>query len=102
MAHSSAITEPLTLCQVLEEEYELLHGPLPATYSKTASPEERLAALYQLIHALPEPRAALCISGGGIRSATFGLGVLQGLAAHHLLEKFHFLSTVSGGGYIGS
>jgi hypothetical protein len=46
--------------------------------------------------------AALCLSGGGIRSATFNLGILQGLADHRLLTKFHYLSTVSGGGYIGS
>jgi hypothetical protein len=61
--------------------------------------------------------AALCLSGGGIRSAAFSLGVLQALAAHprsaddcaapcgqakeSLLAKFHYLSTVSGGGYIG-
>ncbi len=44
----------------------------------------------------------LCISGGGIRSATFGLGVLQGLAEKHLLRRIDYLSTVSGGGYIGS
>jgi len=84
-------------------------------------------------------RAALCCSGGGIRSATFCLGVIQALAAHKvsvhvaapdpvpaaaaagaapqhkagaahpaapsvisLLGCFQFLSTVSGGGYIGS
>jgi hypothetical protein len=47
-------------------------------------------------------RAALCISGGGIRSATFALGVLQGLSHHKLLKEFDYLSTVSGGGYIGS
>lgn len=47
-------------------------------------------------------RTALCLSGGGIRSATFGLGVLQGLARHGLLGQFDYLSTVSGGGYIGS
>jgi hypothetical protein len=47
-------------------------------------------------------RSALCLSGGGIRSATFGLGILQGLARCGLLDKFHYLSTVSGGGYIGS
>ncbi|HKB78521.1 MAG TPA: patatin-like phospholipase family protein [Thermoanaerobaculia bacterium] len=46
--------------------------------------------------------AALCLSGGGIRSATFGLGVLQGLARIGVLEHFDYLSTVSGGGYIGS
>ena len=44
--------------------------------------------------------SGLCFSGGGIRSATFNLGVLQGLAKLELLEKFDYLSTVSGGGYI--
>jgi hypothetical protein len=42
------------------------------------------------------------LSGGGIRSATFCLGILQALAAHDLLRHFDYLSTVSGGGYIGS
>jgi hypothetical protein len=44
----------------------------------------------------------LAFSGGGIRSATFNLGILQGLAKLGLLRKFNYLSTVSGGGYIGS
>jgi hypothetical protein len=44
----------------------------------------------------------LAFSGGGIRSATFNLGVLQALARLNLLGKFDYLSTVSGGGYIGS
>jgi hypothetical protein len=44
----------------------------------------------------------LCISGGGIRSATFGLGILQGLVEKSLLQRADFLSTVSGGGYIGA
>ena len=48
-----------------------------------------------------EPLHALCLSGGGIRSATFGLGVLQELAHERLLPKIDYLSTVSGGGYIG-
>jgi hypothetical protein len=57
-------------------------------------------------------RAALCLSGGGIRSATFALGVLQGLAKRsrdtdehdrpRLLGEFDYLSTVSGGGYVGA
>ncbi len=46
--------------------------------------------------------AALCLSGGGIRSATFNLGVLQGLAERNLLDRFDYLSSVSGGGYIAS
>jgi hypothetical protein len=44
----------------------------------------------------------LALSGGGIRSATFSLGIIQGLAKHGLLRHVDFLSTVSGGGYIGS
>jgi hypothetical protein len=44
----------------------------------------------------------LAFSGGGIRSATFNLGVLQGLADMKLLTAVDYLSTVSGGGYIGA
>jgi hypothetical protein len=47
-------------------------------------------------------QAALCLSGGGIRSSAFSLGVLQALAQKRLLSKFQYLSTVSGGGYIGA
>lgn len=48
------------------------------------------------------PLSALCLSGGGIRSATFNLGVLQALAHYKVLGKFDYLSSVSGGGYIAS
>jgi hypothetical protein len=44
----------------------------------------------------------LAFSGGGIRSATFNLGILQALAKAQLLRTFDYVSTVSGGGYIGS
>jgi len=44
----------------------------------------------------------LAISGGGIRSSTFALGVVQQLARRGYLRQFDYLSTVSGGGYIGS
>jgi len=74
-------------------------------------------AFYRSLNAMNH--AALCCSGGGIRSATFCLGVIQCLAAHRvgdflpaddakrdaehsLLGRFQFLSTVSGGGYVGS
>lgn len=43
----------------------------------------------------------LAFSGGGIRSATFCLGVIQALSRLSLLRTFDYLSTVSGGGYIG-
>ncbi len=79
---------------------------------------ERRKAFYRSLNKLN--RTALCLSGGGIRSATFCLGVIQALASfdvqtgtisdgrqpgtpqNALLGRFHFLSTVSGGGYIGS
>ena len=51
----------------------------------------------QLDHAI-----GLAFSGGGIRSATFNLGVLQKLQELDLLRQIDYLSTVSGGGYIGA
>jgi hypothetical protein len=50
--------------------------------------------------AADEALFGLCLSGGGIRSATFSLGILQAFAEKHLLDKVTYLSTVSGGGYI--
>ena len=45
---------------------------------------------------------ALAFSGGGIRSATFNLGILQALSEFGLLKHVDYLSTVSGGGYVGA
>ncbi|HEX8171470.1 MAG TPA: patatin-like phospholipase family protein [Thermoanaerobaculia bacterium] len=71
-----------------------------------AASDRRYAEVVARIHKRAkeenQPRTALSISGGGIRSATFALGVMQGLAARGILETFDFVSTVSGGGYIGS
>jgi Patatin-like phospholipase len=83
------------------------------------SEAERRKIFYRGLNKLN--RSALCLSGGGIRSATFCLGVIQALAAYDvsmpasdlnggcperpensLLGRFHYLSTVSGGGYVGS
>ena len=60
-----------------------------------------LAEVYRFLHDECDGRAALCLSGGGIRSATFNLGVVQSLAHDGLLKEIHYLSTVSGGGYLG-
>lgn len=51
-------------------------------------------------HAADLSLMGLCLSGGGIRSATFNLGILQGLAELDVLKCFDYLSSVSGGGYI--
>ena len=44
----------------------------------------------------------LALSGGGIRSATFCLGVVQSLHRHGIFNQMDYLSTVSGGGYLGT
>ncbi|MFL6452352.1 MAG: patatin-like phospholipase family protein [Bryobacteraceae bacterium] len=83
-----------------------------AAHEALAIAEQRcLAPLYSIFHG--QNRSALCLSGGGIRSATFALGVLHAMAKYsykgepgsepgRLLADFDYLSTVSGGGYIGS
>ena len=53
----------------------------------------------------PEPAdnlIGLALSGGGIRSAATNIGVLQGLAKTGILQFVDYLSTVSGGGYLGA
>jgi len=59
----------------------------------------RIANAYRGAHR--QQFRALALSGGGIRSATFALGVIEGLARKGLLDQFDYLSTVSGGGYVG-
>src|SRR5713101_5125339 len=83
------------LLDVLAEEFRELRPGV-------SCPAGSLAELYGAIHGLARSRSGLCLSGGGIRSACFALGVMQALARHRLLFSFDYLSTVSGGGYIGS
>jgi hypothetical protein len=64
--------------------------------------DDPLKSIYQTVAADKTGLSALCISGGGIRSASFALGILQCLAENKLLGEFDYMSTVSGGGYIGS
>jgi hypothetical protein len=151
--------------EVLKEEVEAIHGATLDLQVDSQPDEERrkklnadqrltFGAPSKVVKSHPEfyaelnhlNRAALCCSGGGIRSATFCLGVIQALAGHDVgsptptakvvrppnagtgaaghapapgaqpdseskkvaalrnsaLGCFHYLSTVSGGGYIGS
>lgn len=76
----------------------LLEDAFPKVFQRIS--DVRIAALNTLLHG--KEQSALCLSGGGIRSGTFALGLIQGLARHGLLGKFDYLSTVSGGGYTGS
>ena len=94
---------PHTFAAVFAHEQALF---APSTSSATAADagqpktaDATMASLYA--SAAKRQFAGLALSGGGIRSATFNLGVLQALADLGLLSKFDYLSTVSGGGYIG-
>ena len=96
---------PMRTSQVLSDEFEAIFGADRTRDLKDAilpgGAEDSRLEQVQIAAATLAP-VALCLSGGGIRSASFALGVLQALARANLLTRFHYLSTVSGGGYIGS
>ena len=93
--------QPKSLADILAEELDGKVGDLQTQELPVAEKQASLHAIYDRIHAEQPERSALCLSGGGIRSAIFNLGILQGLARHGLLREFDYLSTVSGGGYVG-
>ena len=64
--------------------------------------QRRAVAFGNQSFAADVPVAGLALSGGGIRSATFCFGLIQALASNGLLRRFDYLSTVSGGGYLGA
>lgn len=89
---------PVPFASVLEQEIESIAArrrlrgqecPVP----EPGQPPYRTALGMDLV--------GVTFSGGGIRSATFNLGVLQSLSCYGILDKCDYLSTVSGGGYIG-
>jgi len=49
----------------------------------------------------PDVLVGLSLSGGGIRSACFSLGAIQALEKLKLFKHLDYVSTVSGGGYVG-
>ncbi len=51
---------------------------------------------------VPQEIFGVALSGGGVRSACFCLGALQALDRYKLIPRIDYLSTVSGGGYIGA
>jgi hypothetical protein len=83
-----------TTADVLAEEFTELH-PEATLRSST------LEGLYDGVHGLSPGRAALCISGSGLRATFLTIGLIEGLARHRLLSNFHFLSMSSAAGYVG-
>ncbi|WP_137156022.1 patatin-like phospholipase family protein [Rhizobium sp. FKL33] len=92
------MSRPLSTTEILREEARRIHG-------KDALDGVDDAELGVGLNRLESK--AICLSGGGVRSAIFSLGVIQALAERDKQERdalssFHYLSTVSGGGYIGA
>jgi hypothetical protein len=98
-----------------DEPDDAFRHRMSAGYDATLKAENDCQTLdHPLTQILHEMRAtAVCLSGGGIRSASFALGVLQGLSrfsrpstwnsgGKSIMDSLDYLSTVSGGGYIGS
>jgi len=84
------MTSP-TIEQILKEECEQVERSRSLRLDANAAHQKAEDSLI-----------GLSFSGGGIRSATFNLGVLQAFAKERLLRYFDYISTVSGGGYISS
>src|SRR6516225_419867 len=77
-APASEISPVVDVTAALAAEFEALHGA-------PRNPIRSLRDYAREVHGKPGRIAALCLSGGGIRSASFALGVLQSLARHGLL-----------------
>ncbi|TVP49342.1 MAG: hypothetical protein EA350_02315 [Gemmatimonadales bacterium] len=95
---ASFAMSPVSPARALREELAVLR-PSSGELSLPEVPDGA-AAVFRAAHA--HRLSALCLSGGGIRSAAFSAGLLEGLARRGRLGTFDFLSTVSGGGYAGA
>jgi patatin-like phospholipase len=85
--------------EVFSEKVQLSRNP---RRGRGRSEEDSSSAGDSISRGAQSQLFGVAFSGGGIRSATFNLGVLQALAELKLLARVDYLSTVSGGGFIGS
>ncbi|MBI3414495.1 MAG: hypothetical protein HY043_04105 [Verrucomicrobia bacterium] len=85
------------------EAAELTHRrrQVPETLRQKLDIDPEAASDANLMGTKEDDRVGVALSGGGIRSATFCLGVFQALAGREAIGKIDYLSTVSGGGYFG-
>src|SRR5262245_29524838 len=93
--------------EVLRGELQAINARREANFERYQAPSELHSSSHAPFEdirrfALDHDLVGLAFSGGGIRSATFNLGILQGLARHGTLRFVDYLSTVSGGGYTGA
>jgi hypothetical protein len=77
--------------------------PYTTDFARVLAAERQRIEHQRAVRGAPDGAlVGVSLSGGGIRSACFGLGVLQGLAERGALARVDYLSTVSGGGYAGA
>ncbi len=107
----SLAPEIATFDQVLDAELALIRerrrmveggNETPPAVDAPAGPDADALLMVKRVEVLDEHVTALSFSGGGIRAATFAVGIIQGLATLGLVRRFDYLSTVSGGGYAGA
>ncbi len=96
MNHKGCLKEKCDFEGVLSEELKLLE----LLREEGIAEEDGNKSSFERAYA--SHLCGLALSGGGIRSAIFNLGAIQALSRYGLLEGFDYLSSVSGGGYIGS
>ena len=87
-----------------KDENEFLTEVFPAELEEIKQRRGQLGLEVESLQGPPstdQNLVGLALSGGGIRSAAFSLGVIQGLSHHGMLKFIDYLSTVSGGGYMG-
>ena len=99
--------DPFTFAQIFESEIRTINkrrsaAPVRQSIVLETDPEPRRNGEEALRPNEEAELVGLALSGGGVRSAAFALGVLQALEETDVLQRCDYLSTVSGGGYIGS
>jgi len=93
--------QPIPFPLVLHRELDEIQLQRRCRWHRECEPRLDEANQLSAVRAFNSCLFGVGFSGGGIRSATFNLGVLQALASHGWLPHIDYLSTVSGGGYIG-
>jgi len=89
--------KPSALIQDYREEYAYIQNRREAALYGHGGPDSLPVKPAMQI---PSNLTGLAFSGGGIRSATFHLGLLEALHDMKALPRIDYLSTVSGGSYI--
>lgn len=92
--------EPDRVAADYAEEYAYITTRRRKMMAGNIGPTSADSAANPAVPAVPQNLKGLAFPGGGIRSATFHLGLLQAMQTMGRLSEMDYLSTVSGGSYI--